>query len=132
MADTMKFSLVSPERLLTSVEARSAQIPGMEGEFTALPDHAPFLSTLRPGIVSVTPAEGGVSEYFVTGGFAEVSPEATSVLAEEAVERDALKREWLEEKLQEAEAALETAPDHARIAAGQKVNDFKVALDQLT
>jgi F-type H+-transporting ATPase subunit epsilon len=132
MADTMKFSLVSPERLLTSVEARSAQIPGMEGEFTALPDHAPFLSTLRPGIVSVSPAEGGGSEYFVTGGFAEVSPEATSVLAEEAVERDALKREWLEEKLQEAEAALEAAPDHARIAAGQKVNDFKVALDQLT
>lgn len=131
MADTMKFSLVSPERLLAEVEARSAQVPGSEGEFTAMPDHAPFVSTLRPGIVRVTAAAGAVTEYFVTGGFAEVSQEATSVLAEEAVERDALSRDWLDEKLAEAQTALEGAPDYARIAAGQKVNDFKAAIDQL-
>lgn len=130
MADTMKFNLVSPERLLASVEAKLAQIPGMDGEFTAMPDHAPFLTTLRPGLVRVH-AEGAVTEYFVTGGFAEVSQTETSVLAEEAVEREMLKRDWLDGKLDEAEAALAAAPDHGRIAAAQRVNDYKAVIGQL-
>jgi F-type H+-transporting ATPase subunit epsilon len=130
MADTMTFSLVSPERLLTEVRAVTAQIPGSEGEFTAMPAHAPFVSTLRPGIVRVTEEGGGVSEYFVTGGFAEVSAEATTVLAEEAVGRDQVRRDWLEAKLAEAEAALSSAMEADKIAAGQKVYDFRAALDQ--
>jgi F-type H+-transporting ATPase subunit epsilon len=130
MADTMKFNLVSPERLLASVEAKLAQIPGTDGEFTAMPDHAPFLTTLRPGLVRVH-AEGGVTEYFVTGGFAEVSQTETSVLAEEAIERDLLRRDWLDEKLGAAEAALAAAPDHERIAAGQRVNDYRAVIGQL-
>jgi F-type H+-transporting ATPase subunit epsilon len=130
MADTMKFNLVSPERLLASVEAKQAQIPGTEGEFTAMPDHAPFLTTLRPGLVKVH-ADSGVTEYFVTGGFAEVSQTETSVLAEEAIERPLLRRDWLDEKLQEAEAALAAAPEHARIAAGQLVNDYRSLIEQL-
>ena len=51
MADTLQFDLVSPERKLASVEATSVQIPGMDGDFTAMPNHAPFLTTLRPGVV---------------------------------------------------------------------------------
>lgn len=130
MADTMKFNLVSPERLLASVVAKQAQIPGTDGEFTAMPEHAPFLTTLRPGLVRVH-AEGSVTEYFVTGGFAEVSQAETSVLAEEAIEREMLRRDWLDEKLSAAEAALAAAPDHARIAAAQRVNDYRAVIAQL-
>lgn len=131
MADSLKFSLVSPERQLASVEAKSVQIPGTDGIFTAMPGHAPFLSTLRPGVVRVTAVEGGETDFFVTGGFAEVSAEAASVLAEEAVERSMLERDWLASKLSEAEAALEVAPEHGKIAASQRVYDFRAALDQL-
>lgn len=130
MADTMTFDLVSPERLLASMQATSAQIPGMEGEFTALPAHAPYLTTLRPGIVKVTGPEG-VREYFVTGGFADVSATATSVLAEEAMEREALTRDLLEARIRSAEAALAAATDEDRTAAAQRLSDFRSAAAQL-
>jgi F-type H+-transporting ATPase subunit epsilon len=126
MADTMTFDLVSPERQLASMQATSAQIPGMEGEFTALPAHAPFLTTLRPGIVKVTGPEG-VREYFVTGGFADVSAAATSVLAEEAMEREALTRDVMEARIRAAEAALSAAPEADRTAAAQRLSDFRNA-----
>jgi F-type H+-transporting ATPase subunit epsilon len=129
MADTMTLSLVSPARMLAELEAKAAQIPGSDGEFTAMPDHAPFVSTLRPGMLRVTTASGAVTEYFVTGGFAEVSPTATAVLAEEAVERSAMRRDWLDEKLAEAEKAFEIAAEEDKIAAAQKVNDFKSAIE---
>ena len=130
MADTIRFNLVSPERLLASVEASMVQVPGAEGDFTAMPQHAPFLSTLRPGLVRVH-GDGGVTEYFVTGGFAEVSGAETSVLAEEAIERDALRRDWLDERLSAAEQAASAAPDHMKIAASQRVNDYRAVIDQL-
>jgi F-type H+-transporting ATPase subunit epsilon len=104
------------------------QIPGMLGEFTAMPGHAPFFSTLRPGVVTVHGAE--TARYFVTGGFAEVSPDAASILAEEAVERDLLTRDFLEQKLAEAEAALAGAPEAERTAAAQRVADFRTAIAQ--
>ncbi len=127
MADTMQFDLVSPERLLASVAATSAQIPGMDGDFTALPGHAPYLTTLRPGFLRVAGPDGE-REYFVTGGFAEVSQTATSVLAEEAVERGALSRDMVEARLRGAEAALAAAPEEDRTAAAQRVNDFRAAM----
>lgn len=130
MADTMTFDLVSPERLLASMQATSAQIPGMEGEFTALPAHAPYLTTLRPGIVKVTGPEG-VREFFVTGGFADVSAAATSVLAEEAMEREALTRDVMEARIRAAEAALSAAPEADRTAAAQRLSDFRTAAAQL-
>lgn len=126
---TMKVDLVSPERLLASVDAEMAQIPGMMGDFTAMPGHAPFLSTLRPGVVTIH-AGGQQTAYFVTGGFAEVSPGAASVLAEEAVERAALTRAFLDAKLAEAEAALSEAPDTLKPAAALRVNDYRSAIAQ--
>ena len=130
MADTLQFDLVSPERMLLSTEATMVQIPGVEGDFTALPAHAPFLTTLRPGMVTVSTASGS-QVFFVSGGFAEISGESASVLAEEAVERDALDRAFLEQKVEEAEAALEAAPDHAKMAASQRLMDFRAALSAL-
>lgn len=83
MADTMQFDLVSPERKLASGAVRAVQIPAAEGDLTAMPDHAPMITTLRPGILT-TEGEGGETRYVVTGGFAEITPAGTTVLAERA------------------------------------------------
>ncbi|MCC5957469.1 MAG: F0F1 ATP synthase subunit epsilon [Natronohydrobacter sp.] len=83
MADTMQFDLVSPERKLASGAVRAVQIPGAEGDLTAMPEHAPMITTLRPGILT-TEGEGGETRYVVTGGFAEITPAGTTVLAERA------------------------------------------------
>lgn len=86
MADTMKFDLVSPERRLASVQATEVQIPGADGDMTAMANHAPTITTLRPGLLKVVHA-GGTDEYLVSGGFAEITAENLSVLAEEALPR---------------------------------------------
>ena len=130
MADKMSFSLVSPERKLADGEADMVVIPGMEGDLGALPGHAPFLTTLRPGLVTVTNGSE-TTEYFVTGGFAEVSDEGAAVLAEEARERAEVSADWLNEKIAAAESALEAAGDDSRQAAGQRLDDFRAVAQQL-
>jgi F-type H+-transporting ATPase subunit epsilon len=86
MADKIKFELVSPERLLMSVDADMVVVPGADGDFGAMPGHAPLISTIRPGLIVVSKGDNAAPErFFVRGGFAEVTPEAVTVLAEEAV-----------------------------------------------
>ena len=130
MADTMQFDLVSPERKLASVQATMVELPGMEGDMAAMPDHAPTITTLRPGIIRVH-ADGGTTEYAVTGGFAEIGAEGTTVLAEQAMDRSALTREMLEGLAQEAEAALDGADDMTRTALAQRVNDLRTLAGDL-
>ncbi|MEM7074884.1 MAG: F0F1 ATP synthase subunit epsilon [Pseudomonadota bacterium] len=110
MADTLQFDLVSPERILSSVQATQVQIPGAEGDMTALPDHAPVITTLRPGLVRVSSPEGD-AEYVVTGGFAEIGGSSVSVLAERAVPRDELSQESFKELLAHAKAKLDKAKE---------------------
>ncbi|WP_120499801.1 F0F1 ATP synthase subunit epsilon [Roseovarius sp. EL26] len=110
MADTVQFDLVSPERLLTSVEATEVQIPASEGDMTAMPDHSPLITTLRPGIVKVT-GKTGTSEYVVTGGFAEINGSSISILAERAVARDTMTKEDFKSMIDEANARLSNAQD---------------------
>jgi len=105
MADTVQFDLVSPERLLASVAATEVQIPGAEGDMTAMPDHAPLITTLRPGIVKVSGADGS-SEYVVTGGFAEINQTSISVLAERAIPRDEVTAEAFKGMVDAATDAL--------------------------
>jgi F-type H+-transporting ATPase subunit epsilon len=83
MANTMQFDLVSPERRLASLAVKSVQIPGADGDMTAMPGHTPMITTLRPGILRVE-GENGTEDYVVTGGFAEIG-EGLSVLAENAL-----------------------------------------------
>ena len=109
MADTMQFDLVSPERRVASLEATSVQIPGADGDMTAMPGHAPLITTLRPGILRVE-STGGTQEYVVTGGFAEIG-ENLSVLAERALPREEMTQETFDEILEEARAALNTAKE---------------------
>jgi F-type H+-transporting ATPase subunit epsilon len=85
MADQVQFELVSPERLLVSRPVEMVVVPGVEGDFGVLPGHAPLISEVRPGVISVF--EGGKVEerIFVAGGFAEVTAERCTVLAEQAL-----------------------------------------------
>ena len=123
MSDALTFELVSPEKKLASAEAEAVTIPGMEGDLTAMANHAPFLTTMRPGYVVV---RNGASEdrYFVTGGFAEISDNVVSVLAEEAVEGDAVNGEYLDAQIAASEAALAEAGDDRKQATQQRLNDF--------
>ena len=84
MAATVQFDLVSPERRLASVQATEVQIPGTDGDLTAMAGHAPTITNLRPGILKALSAEGTTS-FVVTGGFAEISATGVSVLAERAI-----------------------------------------------
>ena len=108
MADTMQFDLVSPERRLASVQAREVRIPGAEGDMTAMPDHAPTITTLRPGLLRVVRPDGE-DTYAVTGGFAEIGAEGVTVLAERAMLTKDLTRELYDSYVAEARAALDKA-----------------------
>ncbi|MDR7126013.1 F0F1 ATP synthase subunit epsilon [Pseudotabrizicola sp. 4114] len=80
----VQFDLVSPERRLASAQATEVQIPGAEGDLTAMEGHAPTITTLRPGILKAVAADG-TKAFIVTGGFAEITATSVSVLAERAV-----------------------------------------------
>ncbi|PRY76001.1 F-type H+-transporting ATPase subunit epsilon [Yoonia maritima] len=97
----LQFDLVSPERRLASVEATEVQIPGADGDMTAMAGHAPTITTLRPGILSVTHG-GTTEEYVVLGGFAEISATSISVLAEQALHRDELTQEVYDQMIADA------------------------------
>ncbi len=130
MADTMQFDLVSPERKLTSVQASEVQLPGSEGDMTAMPDHAPTITTLRPGVLRVVSAEGD-QEYLVTGGFAEITATSTSVLAEHAVPRDEVTQELLDGLMAEANEAREAATAEGLDAAVKLVADMAAVAETL-
>jgi F-type H+-transporting ATPase subunit epsilon len=86
MSNTLHFELVSPERLLSSGQVAMVVVPGSEGDFGVLPGHAPMMSTIRPGVIEVYATEGTApsARYEIEGGFAEVTPEGLTILAEQA------------------------------------------------
>ena len=110
MADTMQFDLVSPERKLASFAASEVQIPGAEGDMTAMPDHMPIITTLRPGIVRAKGADGE-QEFVVSGGFAEITATSLSVLAEKAIPLNEVTRSHIDEMIEDARAAHEAAKE---------------------
>ena|SRR5690554_1831587 len=119
MAETMQFNLVSSERSLASAQVTQVQIPGADGDLTAMPDHAPLITTLRPGVLRVSGPQGDAA-YVVTGGFAEISAEGASVLAEKAM------------PLAEVTAAeFDTLIGYATEAAGNAPADGKDAANKL-
>src|SRR5665647_862601 len=80
---TLHFELVSPEKLVFSGEVEQVDVPGAEGDFGVLAGHAPMVTTLRPGVLTVK-AAGGEQKIVVLGGFAEVSASGLTVLADTA------------------------------------------------
>lgn len=123
MADTMQFDLVSPERMLASVAASAVQVPGAEGDFTAMPGHVPFISTLRPGVV-VAATDKGEMKYIVTGGFAEVTGERVSLLAERSLPAQEMTQAEFDVLLAEAKAARDAASGLVLAPATKLVSDL--------
>ena len=121
MAEKVAFELGSPGRLLMSVEADAVAMPGMEGDFGVLPGHAPLISALRAGIISVEGGSEGPEQVYIAGGFAEVAAERLTVLAEDAVPVDDMDRADIEQRIQEANDELEGAEEgeQRRLAEGK-------------
>lgn len=120
MAEAFKFELVSPERLLVSEQVESVVIPGAEGEMTVMANHAPVMTTVKPGVVTVNAVGGAEARYVVFGGFADILPSGCTLLAESAVAVKDIDRADLARRIQEAREDLADAKDDdARTKAEQ-------------
>ncbi|OCW59046.1 F0F1 ATP synthase subunit epsilon [Hoeflea olei] len=126
MADSFNFELVSPERLLMSASVSQVVLPGSAGEMTVMAHHAPTMTTIKPGVVTVVTADGQSERYVVFGGFADIVPDGCTLLAESAVAVGDIDREDLARRLQDAREDL---ADAGSDAAKQKAQEY---LDQLT
>ena len=130
MADTMQFDLVSPERRLAQMQVTAVQIPGADGDMTAMADHAPTITTLRPGVLR---AEGpdGTAEYVVTGGFAEVSSRGVTVLAERALPRAEMTQSEMDTMVEEAHSTYKQARETFKNEPGPVDDAAKLLADMV-
>jgi F-type H+-transporting ATPase subunit epsilon len=128
---TFSFELVSPTQLVFSGEVEQVDVPGAEGDFGVLAGHAPFISTLRPGVLTIRNG-GNVQRFFVREGFAEVNQKGLTVLAETAVPVEQVDREALANAVKNAEqAAAEAKDDAARWKALEAAEQMKAAATQV-
>lgn len=127
MADTMQFDLVSPERSLVSVPVREVRLPGTDGDLTAMPGHAPTIVTLRPGLVTVIAADGSATEFAVTGGFVEITPESVSLLAERGHPREEMTQDVFNDMIVEVHQKKRSA-ERRREHVGEDVVTAAVKL----
>jgi F-type H+-transporting ATPase subunit epsilon len=126
----LQFDLVSPERRLASVEATEVQIPGADGDMTAMAGHAPTITTLRPGVLRVIHA-GGTDEYVVIGGFAEITATSVSVLAERALPKAEVTQEAFDAMVVEAKANYATAQETFKNEPGPVDDAAKLISDMV-
>ena len=111
MAEPYKFELVSPERLLVSESVESIVIPATEGEMTVMANHSPVMTTIKPGIVTVTTVAGKQDRYVVYGGFADILPDSCTLLAESAIHIDAFNKADITARIERAKADIGSAAD---------------------
>ena len=126
----MQFNLVSPERSLASMDATSVQIPGADGDMTAMADHAPTITTLRPGVLTVVHG-GGSDSYVVSGGFAEITAGSVSVLAERALPQAEVTQEVYDQMVEEAKAAYGRAQETFKNEPGPVDDAAKLLSDMV-
>ena len=100
MADTTLFELVSPEKLVMSKNVSMVVVPGAEGLFGVLPRHTSMLSTLAPGVINVYDGDNVTDSLFVVNGFAEVTEERCTVLAEEVIPVDDIDTDKYEKQIE--------------------------------
>jgi F-type H+-transporting ATPase subunit epsilon len=120
MADAFTFELVSPERLLLSEKVTEVVIPATLGEMTVMANHAPTMTTIKPGVVSVKLASGQVNKYVVFGGFADILPTGCTLLAESAILASELTRDTLQKRIDTTHAEIGNA----------KTDEHKTKLEQ--
>jgi len=123
MAELLKFELVSPERLLRSGDVREVMVPGSEGDFVVMPQHAPVLTTLKPGVIIFKDEEGAEFKVFVRGGFAEVASDGLIILAETAIPMEELDKERLAQEIKNTQEDVADAKDDETRATAQQVLD---------
>ena len=132
MSEAFNFELVSPERLLLSEQVTAVVVPGTDGDFTVLSKHAPLMTTVKAGVVEATLASGGAKRIFVRGGFADVSPEGFTLLAEEAMPIEDLKADVLALQIKDAEEDVADAKGepgkHMAQSKLDQLNELKAAL----
>lgn len=132
MADPFQFELVSPERLLMSEQVEQVVVPGSEGYFTVLKGHAPFMSTMRPGVVEVSRA-GATDRIFVRGGFADANAGGLTILAEQAIPLAEVDSAMLAQELKNAEEDVADAKEPAAKAAAElRLNQLKEVATAIT
>ena len=124
MADKLQFSLVSPERELFSGTVDQVDVPGTEGDFGVLPQHAPFMAAIRTGAITVF-NDGAQTKYMIEGGFADVTPDGLTVLAERATLLEDVNAESLAADIACAEQALNDAQGDAKLDAAQHLEGLK-------
>ena len=125
MAGTLQFDLVSPERKLASFVATEVQIPGADGDMTAMEGHAPTITTLRPGILKAVGQDHTLA-FAVTGGFAEITANGVSVLAERAIPIDDLSGTVMDDLVAEARSLAAAALPEDRDMAEKMLEDVLV------
>lgn len=111
MADTLSFSLVSPASEVFSGEVDHVIAPGAEGEFGVLPNHAPFMTTLKNGVVRILSTGKDDMRVFVRGGFADVTPAGLTILAEEAVDLASVAPEEIDSEIERSRLELKSRGD---------------------
>lgn len=120
------FELVSPEKLLFSGEVEAVVVPGADGQFTVMKDHAPVMTTMRPGVVDVNESASKTMRLFVRGGFADVSTKGLTILAEQAIPLEQLNAEDIAKEIANAEEDLADASNEdARNKAQERLDQMR-------
>lgn len=128
MTDKIAFDLVTPERQLLSEDAEMVTIPGREGDMGVMEGHMPLISTLRPGLIDVKGGSEGDRRFHVIGGFAEVTPDKLTVLAEEAVPVSEMTAAALEARIKHAEEDYSLAKSEAERAKALECLEYLKSL----
>lgn len=125
MAESFNFELVSPEKLLLSESASEVVLPGSDGEMTVMANHAPVMTTIRPGVLTVKSASGQTDRFVVFGGFADILPSGCTVLAESALAVADFNKDMLAKRLELAKVDLANAvSDDAKTRIAQLISDL--------
>jgi len=121
MADKLKFSLVSPERELFSGDVDQVDVPGSEGDLGVFPNHSPLMAAIRTGAITVY-ADGVQTKYLVQGGFADVTLDGLTILAERATAMENIELDSIIAEIEAAKEALTGLEGEAALNAQQNLD----------
>ena len=128
MSGTFQLDIVSPEHVVFSDMAYMVQVPGAEGDFGVLPGHAPLMSVVRAGVITVDLGFGNKKSFYVTFGYAEVTGDSCTILSEHVQDMSEISEAEAEEALAHARRVLEHASNDAERMKAQAVIDQAEAL----
>ena len=130
MADKLNFSLVSPESELFSGAVDQVDVPGTEGDLGIFPDHSPLMAAIRTGAITVY-NDGSETKYLVQGGFADVTPDGLTVLAESATAMENVERDAIAAEIETVQASLSGLEGEAALNAQQNLDGLKAIIESL-